>query len=96
MLFVIIIGETHHWIWSCSPRGATFVQVMDSLGLFMPLNVLQIAKIYSVPTDQSVVEIQKLSIQQQQETLDCGLFSIAFAVEICTGRNPQYATEENA
>ena len=36
------------------------MQVVDSLGLFMPLNlstVLQIAKIYSVPTDQSVLEI---------------------------------------
>ena len=54
--------------------------------------VLQIAKIYSVPTDQSVIEIQKLSVQQQHGTLDCGLFSIAFAVEICLGHIPQYAS----
>ena len=61
----------------------------------MPLNlsnVLQIAKIYSVPTDLSVLEIQKLSVQQQHGTIDCRLFFIAFAVEICLGRNPQYAS----
>ena len=89
------LGETHHWICSCSRKGAMIVQVMDSLGLFMPLNlstVLQIAKIYSVPTDQSVLEIQKLSVQQQHGTIDCGLFSIAFAVEMCLGHNPQYAS----
>ena len=89
------LGETHHWICSCSHRGSMIVQVLDSLGLFMPLNqstVLQIAKIYSVPTDQSVLEIQKLSVQQQHGTLDCGLFSIAFAVEMCLGHNPQYAS----
>lgn len=75
------------------------VQVMDSLGLFMSLNlstVLQIAKIYSVPTHshQSVLEIQKMSVQQQHGTIDCGLFSIAFAVELCLGRNPQHASFE--
>lgn len=89
------VGETHHWICSCFRKGGMIVQVVDSLGLFMPLNlstVLQIAKIYSVPTDQSVLEIQKLSVQQQHGTIDCGLFSIAFAVEICLGRNPQYAS----
>ena len=89
------LGETHHWICSCSRKGAMIVQVMDSLGLFMPLNlstVLQIARIYSVPTDQSFLEIQKLSVQQQHGTLDCGLFCIAFAVEMCLGHNPQYAS----
>ena len=73
------------------------MQVMDSLGLFMPLNlstILQISKIYSVSTGQSVLEIKKLSVQQQRGTLDCGLFSVAFAVEICLGRNPQHASFE--
>ena len=73
------------------------MQVMDSLGLFMSLNlstVLQIAKIYSIPTHshQSVLEIQKMSVQQQHGTVDCGLFSVAFAVELCLGRNPQHAS----
>ena len=68
---------------------------MDSLGLFMSLNVftvLQIAKIYSLPQSQSVLQIHKMSVQQQQGTLDCGLFAIAFAVEVCSGRNPQCAS----
>ena len=68
---------------------------MDSLGLFMSLNVnavLQMAKIYSIPESQSILEIQKLSVQQQKGTVDCGLFSVAYAVEMCLGRNPQCAS----
>ena len=66
---------------------------MDSLGLFTKMNVdtlLQIAKIYqpapcaSVPC-ASVLELQKLSVQQQHGTQDCGLFAIAFALKVCLG-----------
>ena len=60
-----------------------------SLNVF---TVLQIAKIYSLPQSQSVLQIHKMSVQQQQGTLDCGLFAIAFAVEVCSGRNPQCAS----
>ena len=87
-------GNSNHWI--CTSRLSGYiVQVMDSLGLFMALNlctVLQIAKIYSVPKSQSVLHIHKIPVQQQQGTLDCGLFAIAFAVEVCFGRNPQCAS----
>ena len=69
-----LVNETHYWIRSCSPRGASLVQVMDSLGFF----VINCAKIYSLSTDQSVLEIQKL----QQGTLDCGL---AFVIEYALG-----------
>ena len=63
---------------------------MDSLGMFMKMNVdsiLQIAKIYQPATGASVLELHKLSVQQQHGTLDCGLFAIAFAVEVCLGNN---------
>ena len=64
---------------------------MDSLGLFMKMNVdtlLQIAKIYQPAPCASVLELQKLSVQQQHGTQDCGLFAIAFALmEVCLGSN---------
>ena len=87
-------GKSNHWICT-SRRSGSIVQVMDSLGLFMSLNlftVLQIPNIYSLPKSQSVLHIHKISVQQQQGTLDCGLFAIAYAVEICFGRNPQCAS----
>lgn len=87
-------GKSNHWICT-SRRGGSVVHVMDSLGLFMSLNlftVLQIAKIYSLPKSQSVLRLHKMSVQQQQGTLDCGLFAIAYAVEVCLGRNPQCAS----
>ena len=77
-------GKSNHWICT-SRRGGSIVHVMDSLGLFMSLNlftVLQIAKIYSLPKSQSVLQLHKISVQQQHGTLDCGLFAIAYAVEV--------------
>ena len=65
---------------------------MDSLGLFMKLNpctILQTAKIYRLPQTDSKLKIQKLAVQQQQGTLECGCFAIANAVEICFGVNPE-------
>ena len=37
------------------------------------------------------MEIQTLSVQQQEGNKDCGLFSIAAAFEICNGSNPEQA-----
>lgn len=64
----------------------------------MPLNestILQMAKIYSVP-HQSVLNIKILSVQQQQGMVDCGVFSIANAVEVCLGNNPEHITYDQA
>ena len=43
--------------------------------------LLQIAKIY--PATKSILQINRLAVQQQVGKHDCGLFSIAFAVETC-------------
>ena len=51
----------------------------------------QLAQIYSIPSTHSTLKVKRLSVQQQHGTLDCGVFSIAFAVEICSGRNPEEA-----
>ena len=65
-----------------------------SLGLFTPLNessILQIANIYnrSIPSSQSSLPVEVLSVQQQRGTLDCGIFAVAFATEICHSNNPE-------
>ena len=83
-------GGTAHWICTCC-TGNGIVQVLDSLGFFMQMNdtiVFQIAKIFAVP-DQSSVKIRKLSVQQQDGTLDCGAFAVAFATEFCFRSNPE-------
>ena len=85
-------GETEHWVCTCSMKGSSAVMVMDSMALFLSLNnstILQISKIYRVLN--STLEIRAVSVQQQKGSIDCGIFAIAYAVEVCLGRNPQYA-----
>ena len=48
--------------------------------------ILQIAAIFR--DDSAILKIHKMGVQQQSGMLDCGLFSIAFAFEICEGRMP--------
>ena len=43
--------------------------------------LLQIAKIYS--TTKSILQLNRLSVQQQAGIHDCGIFAIAYAVETC-------------
>ena len=62
---------------------------LDSLG-FMNLQedaIVQIAKLYS--SRSSTPNIKRLSVQQQNGYHDCGLFSVAYAVEVCLGQNPE-------
>jgi hypothetical protein len=66
---------------------------LDSLALFSTLNghtILQISKIYSFATSQ--LKIQICSVQQQEGNKDYGIFSIATALEICLGNNPELIT----
>jgi hypothetical protein len=89
---ILHTGETEHWVCTCSLKGSSAVMVMDSMALFLSLNnstILQISKIYRVPN--STLEIRTVSVQQQKGSSDCGVFAVAYAVEVCLGRNPQYA-----
>ena len=64
------------------------VHIMDSMSLFMQTNIttiLQIAKIYQ--PSKYLLNVHKLSVQQQEGTMDCGIFAVAFAVEVCVGNN---------
>lgn len=68
------------------------IYVFDSLSLFKHLTkhmALQLAQIYSVPPTHSVLKIKRESVQQQANDVDCGVFAIAFAMEVCFGRNPK-------
>ena len=47
--------------------------------------VLQMAKIYGEEKDK--LQITSLPVQQQKGSHDCGLFAIAYAIEICTNNN---------
>ena len=79
---------------TCSLKGSSTVMVMDSMALFLSLNnstILQISKIYRVPNCNFTLEIRTVSVQQQKGSSDCGVFAVAYAVEVCLGRNPQYA-----
>lgn len=95
------LGASNHWLCTFSKRcSAPVVYIADSLGLFMKLDsttLLQIAKLYgSILPSQNASEVTslpvcKLSVQQQIGTLDCGLYAIAFAVDLCMGKNPKYS-----
>ena len=56
--------------------------------------VLQIAKIYgsAYAKEKSILNIHKADVQQQlPSTLDCGLFTVAFATEVCFQQDPTKA-----
>ena len=82
-----LTGSYNHWV--CVQYGNQVdkeVHLMDSLGLTMSVGkelVLQIASIYKC--DEEVLTIRKLGVQQQIGTWDCGLFAVAYAVEVCSG-----------
>ena len=38
----------------------------------------------------STLEIKSVSVQQQKGRKDCRVFAVAYAVEVCLGRNPQF------
>ena len=57
---------------------------MDSLATSMSETlVLQVAQIYEIPVVKSCLIIRTLDVQQQNGCKDCGVFSIAFATELC-------------
>ena len=78
-------GSTNHWVCVYGD-GSGVVKVMDSLAAFMPLSsmtIQAIAKIHSIPSDHSVLKLKTLPVQQQDVYLDCGLFAVAYSIEVC-------------
>ena len=83
----------NHWV--CVQYGSQVdneVHLINSLGLTMSVGkelVLQNASIYKC--DEEVLTIRKLVVQQQIRTRDCGLFAMAYVVEVCSGNNAAIA-----
>lgn len=73
--------------------GSGYISIFDSVASmgFSIETILQLGKIYSIPANHSALNLKRQSVQQQKGSVDCGLFSIAFAVEICSGENPDDA-----
>ena len=76
-----------HWISIYG--GKEGIIVFDSLQRKkLPKSVVRtIAKIRS--TEDAILELRKVNVQQQENGIDCGVFSIAFLVEILFGNDPR-------
>ena len=82
-LSFFILGNYH---WICVEVTQKQVKVMDSLGESLDLNdhtLIQIASL--VRSEMTSITIQKVSTQQQLGVRDCGLFAIAYSLEMCLG-----------
>ena len=86
------VGASH---WVCTTSiGATCGEVllMDRLASSMRQKlILQDAQMYGIPFEKSCLIIQTLDVQQQNGCKGCGVFSIAFAAELCSGNDPRKA-----
>ena len=89
---VCYIGHSHWLCTTCSSPDIGPVDILDSASHMevTPDTILQIASIYK-PLDNELV-IQQLPVQQQKGGHDCGVFSIAYMVEICHGNNAEKIT----
>ncbi|XP_019861172.1 PREDICTED: uncharacterized protein LOC109589556 [Amphimedon queenslandica] len=82
----IQILHTGNYHWICVEIAQKEVKVMDSLGESLDLNdhtLIQIASL--VKSEMTSIIIQQVSTQQQLGVRDCGLFAIAYSLEICLG-----------
>ena len=84
------IGTINHWVCVLSVSDEEEISLLDSSSLKITCSLLlQIASMFK-PLDMTTCQLQikQLPVQQQIGTLDCGLFAIAFAVELCKGTDP--------
>ena len=76
---IFFVEERQHWITTAMINGE--VHLFDCLfnGTLTPSAKLQIAQIYKPLIRSNDLLVSVVTIQQQQETNNCGLFSIAAA-----------------
>ena len=83
----------HHWVCTARHPGGS-VWIMDSRVLLQPITAsteLQVAKIYNQQSVSSTLHVEIISVQQQEGLHDCGVFAIAYALEVCLNRRPEFA-----
>ncbi len=88
---VVQIHHDHircHWYTSTNLNGP--VQIFDSRRPNVLSNdvELQVKKIYALPQGCSIA----LPLPSQDNANDCGIFAIAFAVDLCHGIEPSRVT----
>ena len=89
ILLYMLLGESH-WICAYREAGSNTAIVLDSLGSEMDTSthtLLQLATMFKPAAPADSINIQLKSVQQQQGLHDCGLFAIAFSVEVCKGND---------
>ena len=91
--FVQILHGNSHWITVFSDEYQ--VKILDSLnnGKIHPVIFHQITDIRQ--TADEMFNINILSVQQQSNGDDCGLFAIAFATDIAYGNDPTQITYDD-
>jgi len=81
----ILYCPPNHWI--AVSGGKEGIRVFDSLQRNLPKSIVRsIATMRS--TDNAILEVKKVKVQQQKNGIDCGIFSIAFVVEVLFGNSP--------
>jgi len=83
-------GSGNRWVCVASDRDKGEIILLDNLNLKMFHSILLQSAALFKPADMTVCKlyVNRLPIQQQTGTLDCGYFAIAFAVELCNGEDP--------
>ena len=101
----ICVGESQHWVCtavrSFKMRKENEVLLLDSwwnVETLERLVGLQIAQIYGPACmSKGGLAIRKVNVQQQRVgTLDCGLFAVAYATEVCYRMDPAKASFEQS
>lgn len=95
LIFFIYIGASH-WVCTAHIVPSKDIEVMDSIGAneLTDTTLLQIATVYK--TNTQLLRMKYSAAQLQKGAHDCGLFSIANAIEVCEGNDPakqQYQQE---
>ncbi|XP_071979424.1 uncharacterized protein [Engystomops pustulosus] len=76
--------ERAHWLTTCFDNGKILVADSISTSNLSPSIKQQICNIYSTVVPEPLRNLTFLNVDQQRNFYDCGVFTIAFAVEFLT------------
>ena len=82
----IVHNGAHHWLLLSSMKGV--VSIYDSLNM-IPTDILikQITQLFS--PDQALPPFTQQKCHKQLGSTDCGVFTIAYAVDLLSGNDPK-------
>ena len=83
----------HHWVLLSSLKG--MVTIYDSLNMKPSESLIkQLTQLFS--PDLSVPVYQQIQCIKQHGTFDCGIFAIAYAIDLLHGNNPHQITYDQS